>query len=417
MSPDIEKNPSGLQGGMEVLSGFEIDVIGEILNISMGSAATAVSSLLNKKVLITTPNVHVSKVKDVEYATMEPAMCVEITYVTGITGSNIMILRQSDVKLILDQLMGRTPTPDPDFVFDEISISAACEVMNQMMGSSATALSNFLGRSINISTPVANILDSAQIKKNISEDVEEVVVVIQFDLTIEEITQSKFLSIMKMDLAKEIISQSRRFGESDFDIPDEIPELSQSTEELLAKVYDEPMFDAGARPPMTPQPAHNMQQPAQNMQMPPHPQQQGFSYSAAPQPGYGFGQPYPAQPPYGYEQTGVFKQPVDVHGANFQSFSNLGHSSSDGPHTNLDLIMQVPLQVSVEIGKTRKKIKDILEFSQGMVIELEKQAGAPVDIIVNGQLVARGDVVVVEDNFGVRITEILKNTDFLNGIS
>ncbi|MFA9381521.1 MAG: flagellar motor switch phosphatase FliY, partial [Acetanaerobacterium sp.] len=384
--------------------------------------ATAVSTLLNKKVLITTPEVQVSKVQDIEYAPLEPAMCVEITYIQGITGSNVMILKQSDIKLILDQLMGLEPTPDEDFVFDEISISAACEVMNQMMGSSATALSSFLGRAINISTPVAYILDTDDIKKHISDNEEEQVVVINFELIIEGITQSKFMSIMQMPLAKEIITQSQQLN----DMPDEaapveeLPERSQPTEDLLKKVYDAPNFDESSGPvshvtPPAPQPGPPMQQGyAPQQQQPVYAQPAGF-YA---QPQYAPPQyPQYQQPSNGYEPSNVVKQSVDVHGVDFQNFSNLGQPLPEGQHTNLDLIMQVPLQVTVEIGKTKKKIKDILEFSQGMVIELEKQAGAPVDVIVNGQLVAKGDVVVVEDNFGVRITEILKNTDFLNGIS
>lgn len=411
MSSELDKSSPGEVSQYDILSGFEIDVIGEIMNISMGSAATAVSTLLDKKVIITTPDVHVAQVKELDYDSFEPAICVEITYITGISGSNVMVLKQSDMKLILDQLMGMPPTPDPDYVFDEISISAACEVMNQMMGSAATALSNFLGRPINISTPVAYVLSNEEIKKNLLVNLEDYVVVIYFDLTIEGITQSKFMSILQMDLAKEIVSQSQMFNMTAAEPltpakPEELPQISPADEKLLNKVYDAPQFDT---PIPTAAPSPMPQYAAQ-----PYPPQM-------PQPQ----QPYPPQPMYPpqyYQQPPMQydtsrQQSVDIHNVSYQSFTNLGQPIPDGQHTNLDLIMQVPLQVSVEIGKTKRKIKDILEFSQGMVIELEKQAGAPVDIIVNGQLVAKGDVVVVEDNFGVRITEILKNTDFLNGIS
>lgn len=403
MSPDIERSPSGASAQGSQLSSFEIDVIGEILNISMGSAATAVSTLLNKKVLITTPEVMIKRVKEIEYTSLEPAMCVEITYIDGITGSNIMVLKQTDIKLILDQLMGLEPTPDENYVFDEISISAACEVMNQMMGSSATALSSFLGRTINISTPVAYVLDTVDLKKSIAESEEDEVVVINFDLTIEDITQSKFMSIMQMPLAKEIITQSQFMNTPAPEpaMPEQLPPAAQPAQRLMEKVYDEPDFSA------TNAPVPSAPPPAAQPSYPPYPPQNGFVHPAA---------AYPP-PPHGYEPPNLMRQSVDVHGIDYQSFPSLGHPSADGPHANLDLIMQVPLQVTVEIGKTKKKIKDILEFSQGMVIELEKQAGAPVDVIVNGQLVARGDVVVIEDNFGVRITEILKNTEFLNGIS
>ena len=413
MSSELDKSSPGEVSQYDILSGFEIDVIGEIMNISMGSAATAVSTLLDKKVIITTPDVHVAQVKELDYDSFEPAICVEITYITGISGSNVMVLKQSDMKLILDQLMGMPPTPDPDYVFDEISISAACEVMNQMMGSAATALSNFLGRPINISTPVAYVLSNEEIKKNLLVNLEDYVVVIYFDLTIEGITQSKFMSILQMDLAKEIVSQSQMFNMTASEPvapskPEELPQISPADEKLLNKVYDAPQFDMSApiaAPTPPPMPQYTAQPYPPQMPQPqqPYPQQQMYP----PQ--------YYQQPPMQYDTSR--QPPVDIHNVSYQSFANLGQPIPDGQHTNLDLIMQVPLQVSVEIGKTKRKIKDILEFSQGMVIELEKQAGAPVDIIVNGQLVAKGDVVVVEDNFGVRITEILKNTDFLNGIS
>lgn len=421
MSSELDKSSPGEVSQSEVLSGFEIDVIGEIMNISMGSAATAISTLLDKKVIITTPDVHVAMVKELDYDSFEPAICVEITYITGISGSNVMVLKQSDMKLILDQLMGMPPTPDDNYVFDEISISAACEVMNQMMGSAATALSNFLGRTINISTPVAYVPSNDEIKKNLLVNLNDYVVVIYFDLTIEGITQSKFMSILQMDLAKEIVSQSQMFNMTASEPaapakPEGLSQISPADEKLLNKVYDAPQFDMPA--PVTPQapspvpPQYNPQSAYAGQAYPPQMPQPQQPY--APQPMYP--PQYYQQPPIQYD-TSRQQQPVDIHNVSYQNFTSLGQPIQDAPHTNLDLIMQVPLQVSVEIGKTKRKIKDILEFSQGMVIELEKQAGAPVDIIVNGQLVAKGDVVVVEDNFGVRITEILKNTDFLNGIS
>ena len=121
-------------------SSYEIDAVGEILNISMGSAATAVSELLNAKVWITTPQVSVVKAADLNYDRLEPAICVKIVYVSGISGQNMMVLKQDDVQLILNQLMGNPLVVSPDFEFDEMNISAVSEVMNQMMGASATCL-------------------------------------------------------------------------------------------------------------------------------------------------------------------------------------------------------------------------------------------------------------------------------------
>jgi len=191
-----------------ILSELEIDAIGEILNISMGAAATAVSSMLDKQVLITTPKVFVREVSKLDYSDLEPAMMVKITYVKGITGSNIMVFRQKDIQYIINQLMGIDEPPRDDFVFDEMSISAACEVMNQMMGASATALSEFLGRSINISTPTATIMDENNtFSSAIGADTGENIVAIFFDLTIADIMKSEFVCVMTCDLARLIINQ------------------------------------------------------------------------------------------------------------------------------------------------------------------------------------------------------------------
>ncbi|MEG2916257.1 MAG: chemotaxis protein CheC, partial [Oscillospiraceae bacterium] len=200
---EVESNSSDF-----ALSEFEADTIGEVLNISMGSAATAISSLLERKVLITTPKVSTAAVSTIEYSGFEPAMCVEITYVEGISGSNVMVFRQEDMALILDVLMGREPGESGEnFEFDEIAISAACEVMNQMMGASATALSNFLGMPINISTPNAILQDRVDIAKNLSVSDDEYVTLIKFDLQIEGVTTTEFVSIMSIDLTKEIIGR------------------------------------------------------------------------------------------------------------------------------------------------------------------------------------------------------------------
>ena len=191
-----------------IFTNEEMDIIGEIMNISMGSAATAVSTMLDKQVLITTPKVAVRKINELDYSALEPAMVVKITYVEGITGANIMVFRQNDMQMIINQLMGNSSPVTNDFVFDEFSISAACEVMNQMMGSSATALSQFLGKKVDISTPEASLFGDDTVFSllmNVPEDKE--VVSITFDLDIKDIMNSEFISVMDLDLAKLLVGQ------------------------------------------------------------------------------------------------------------------------------------------------------------------------------------------------------------------
>ena len=146
----------------EHFSKMEIDAIGEILNISLGASATAVSTMLNARVDITTPIVNVVSKDEFEMDPVDPAVGVEITYVAGLEGENVMLLKRHDVKVIVEMVMGME-IADEDFELDEINISAVCEVMNQMMGASATALSEFLGRMVNISTPISFEVANEQI--------------------------------------------------------------------------------------------------------------------------------------------------------------------------------------------------------------------------------------------------------------
>ena len=185
-------------------SSYEIDAVGEILNISMGAAATAVSELLNAKVWITTPQVSVVKAADLNYDRLEPAICVKIVYVSGISGQNMMVLKQDDVQLILNQLMGNPLVVSPDFEFDEMNISAVSEVMNQMMGASATALSDLLGISVDISTPTPYLIEQTNFCQLAELDPEQTIVAVTFNLSVDGVMNSEFMSVMSVELAKSL---------------------------------------------------------------------------------------------------------------------------------------------------------------------------------------------------------------------
>ncbi len=366
------------------------DAIGEILNISMGSAATAVSEMLSAKVWITTPRVEVKTAREMEYHKLEPAVCVKIQYVKGLSGSNIMVWKQDDVQLILNQLMGQPLEVSPDFEFDELNISAVSEVMNQMMGASATALSNFLGFTIDISTPQAIIMDEVSSNLDVTEfEPDDPVVAVNFDLEIDGVIKSEFASVMSIELAKTITA--KMMGED-----------------------TEPVAEAPAAAPAPAPAATPAAAPAQAPQSAPTPGAPAMDPAAMGQmPGYGAQMPYP-YPPYPMPPQGGYgypmpQAPINVQNAQFQSFDEPSVKLTGEQKDNLNLLMDVPLQISVEIGSARRKVRDILEFAQGSIIELERQAGAPVDIVVNGNLIAKGDVVVIDDNFAVRITEIIKS--------
>lgn len=376
---------------------MQLDAIGEIMNISMGSAATAASELLNAKVWITTPRVRLALAEEIEYRKLEPAVCVKIEYVKGLSGSNLMVWKQDDVQLILNQLMGQPLVLSPDFEFDELNISAVSEVMNQMMGSAATALSNFLGFSVDISTPTPYIMNEVNTMEIREFDPEEEVVAITFDLTIDGVIKSEFVSVMGVELAKTI---------SDKMLSGDVAGAELSDGALDSTPAPEPAQPAPQ--PSAPAPAPAAPQ-AQPMPQQPMPQPQGMpAPQPQPQPQYGYAYP-PQQNPYAYGYAQPMAQPINIQNAQLHSFENLDTNLSTDQKDNLQLLMDVPLPISVEIGSARRKVKDILDFSQGTIIELERQAGAPVDIVVNGNLIARGDVVVIDDNFAVRITEIVKS--------
>lgn len=406
-----------------ILSPMETDAIGEVMNISMGSAATAISQMLDKQVEITTPKVTVSKLSDINYDQYEPALLVKIVYTSGITGSNVMVYHQSDMQMILNTLMGIPDPPSDDFVFDELSISAACEVMNQMMGSSSTALAEFLNKKIDISPPTAMVMQENTFLAAMEMDSSSEVVTITFNLSIKDMVDSEFVSVLSIDLVKEILAQFIGDG-GDVAMPEEATP-PPSAQPVPPAPLAEPQPVAAAPPPAAavppppgqmaamppPQPAPmappEYQQPAAYAQPAPAPYPQQAMYT--PQ------QPMYSQPAYAQPQPPV--NPVDVRPVEFPEFGQGVHVRG-GPVMggNLDLIMNVPLEVSIEIGTTKRKIRDIMNFTSGTVVELDKQAGAPVDIVVNGQLIAHGDVVVIDDNFGVRITEIVGTKELISSL-
>lgn len=408
-------------GKLTTLSGMQLDAIGEIMNISMGSAATAVSELLNAKVWITTPKVTVVQASELNYDRLEPAICVKIEYIKGLSGSNLMILKQDDVQLILNQLMGKPPVISPDFEFDELNISAVSEVMNQMMGASSTALAEFLGMGIDISTPTPYILSEINIADLQNYEQTDMVAAINFDLTIDGVIKSEFISVLDIDLAATLAD--RMIGGA------------TSPEPIATEPAPAPAPAPQPVPQAEPVPqAATVQQAAPVQQATPMPQVAPVQQAAAPVPQ---ATPMPQVAPvppvapvpqadmyaqqgyYGYPNPAMYGQPVqpvmqpqpavNYRNAQLAQFENFEAPLGSEQKENLQFLMDVPLQISVEIGSTKKKIKDILEFSQGTIIELERQAGAPVDVMVNGNLIARGDVVVIDDNFAVRITEIVKS--------
>lgn len=356
------------------LSYEERDAIGEIANISMGTAATTLFSLVNRKVEISTPVVSIATWNDVIENYAKPCVFIRIGYTVGLDGSNILVLKEQDVKVITDLMMGGDGT-NTDGELGELHLSAISEAMNQMMGSSATSLSSMLNKMIDISPPTADLIDlqSTSDGSEIDSFLRGKFVRITFKMEIGDLVDSTIMQLYPFSFARDMYNSIAKNMEIDI-----------AGDEAVVNAAEAPKPEASAPQPATPQPQPMMNQPM-------------------------MGQPMMGQPMMGYPDMSMMYQqpPVNVQQAQFQPFM-MGDFNPIQQQENIDLIMDVPLEVTVELGRTSKSIKEILEFSPGTIIELNKIAGESIDVLVNGKYVAKGEVVVLEENFGIRITDIIK---------
>ena len=407
-----------------IFNSMELDAIGELMNISLGSSATAVSNMLDHRVDITTPTVEVVTVENFSLGDLEPAIGIEIKYVSGLEGSNIMLLKRGDVKVIVDILMG-CETPDEEFELNELTVSAVCEVMNQMMGAASTALSDFLGYSVNISTPQSFALDDLEtFKKEHFPPSDGNLVVVRFMLGIENVLKSEFVNVMSVELARDLLAGfEMNFGSPTEEAPAPAPEpvpapapqpapAASGGGATLSQEEIERLMGGGAAsapaPAPTPQPAPAASGGGATLSQEEIERLMGGG-AAAQQPVQQpvMQQPVMQQPVMQQEPRLITARQAQLPALDVED--RLGKEQAD----NLEMIMSVPLEISVEIGRTRRKVEDILSFTKGSLVVLDKLAGDQVDLFVNGLCVAKGDVVVIDDNFGVRITEVLKHGELL----
>ena len=401
------------------LTESEKDAVGEISNISMGTAATTLSSLLSQKVNITTPKVEVATWDDLSREYDRPCVMMQISYKEGLAGNNVLILKENDVKIITDLMMGGTGTANPDEPLSELHLSAIGEAMNQMMGSAATSMSSMFNRKIDISPPVANLVETYnELDEGMPAFLNKPFVKVAFKMQIGDLIDSEIMQLYPKEFAQELLNM---FTPSSDDSSNSQPQPEPQPASQAPVQQPAPQ----AQPVQQPAPqAQPVQQPDMNMQ------QAGMMGQAVPQQGMAMQQGMPMQGmpmqgmpmqgmPYGYgmPMQGMMGQPMPMQGyaqpqdvnvapAAFQPFATDVNPISQ--KENIELIKDVPLEVTVELGRTTKSIKDILEFAPGTIVELNKIAGESVDVLVNGKYVAKGEVVVIEESFGVRITEIIK---------
>ena len=410
---DADTSPILCLDGM--LSSQEIDILGEIGNISMGAVATTMYSLLDRRVSITTPRVTVFDAKKVLSVYKIPFVVATIEYVEGISGNNLLVLKVNDAAMITDILMGGTGEVEEPAELNDLHLSAMSEIMNQMMGASSTSLSKLLQKQINISPPKSSQVDAGFDATRLLGDI-ELVTKISFDMEIEGLLKSELIQLIPYDVSREFAKQ---FIDADIEVSSE-----GSSEKAKADAAESPPRPEPQTPTQAQQPPVSQYPEAALPVQPAAPEyttmQQPEQYPGAPYPQdpYNRQWPYPAAPyqpaqqappPYTSEQPPAPGNPqagrlVDVHPVQFQAFDAPGATIEQ---RGIDLVYNIPLQVTVELGKTKKEIAEILEFGSGTIVVLDKIAGDPVEIVVNGKLIARGEVVVIDENYGVRITDIV----------
>lgn len=380
------------QGGSDseqALTAEEKDAIGEVANISMGTAATTLFSLVNRKVEISTPVVSMATWDDVVKNYERPCVFIRIAYTVGLDGSNILVLKENDVKIITDLMMGGDGTNTSEEL-GELHLSAISEAMNQMMGSAATSLSSMLSKTIDISPPVADLVDLQETVDEgaIDKFLEGSFVKISFKMEIGDLVDSQIMQLYPVSFARDMCHAIAKNMEKD------------AEEAQIGIDHTQPAPTA-----QQPQAAPNMAaaQPMNNQQMM-NPQMNNQQMMNQQMMNQQMMNPQMMNPQMMNPQ--MYQQPVNVQPAQFTPFS--GEFAAQFAKENIDLIMDVPLEVTVELGRTTKSISEILEFAPGTIIELNRIAGEPIDVLVNGKFVAKGEVVVIEESFGVRITEIVK---------
>lgn len=382
----------------DYFSFMERDALGEIGNISFGSSATALSTLLNQKVEINTPTVTVVHKSKLEDAFPDPYVAVQVHYTEGFTGSNMLVIQQNDAAIIADLMLGGDGL-NPRDLLDEIQLSAVQEAMNQMMGSAATSMSTVFSKRVDISPPNINLLNVVEGEGTDSIPEDDILVKVSFSLKIGNLIDSNIMQLLPVTFAKGLVDELLNPGAAQETVPEyQVPNVQQGFQADPNNVNPSQENQNHAQYQPVQQPDYQTHQEPAYYQQPASqyaPQQQGYS------------QPMHTGPQhFGNVMTGA--QPT-VQPAVFSSFETAQPQQAETK--NLNMLLDIPLQVTVELGRTKRSVKDILELGSGSIIELDKLAGEPVDILVNNRLIAQGEVVVIDENFGVRVTDIISQSD------
>ncbi|MCL1829701.1 MAG: flagellar motor switch phosphatase FliY [Oscillospiraceae bacterium] len=374
---DTAVSEAALSAGGAALTPEETDTLGEVGNICMGAAATTMYTLMDRRVEITTPRVSVHTIRDVLATYSIPFVIVDVEYTEGITGDNLLLLKEYDAAVITDVLMGGEGAIEEPIEFNELHMSAMNEIMNQMVGASATALSKVIGRMVNIAPPVSKqrTLESEE-DGMLTKD--EVVIVIVFDMEIEGLLKSQLIQFMPYEQGREI--SAMLIEQNKAKQPPVQPQKAEPLPEPQPEPAPEPAVAAAPPDAAKAHAAH----PHPHMHEHEHERKAGFEQRHRPQPG----------------------DLIDVRRMIFEPFDGVPGKGRRERRDDVKIINNIPLSVSAELGVARRNLSDVLDFEVGTVIMLDKIAGDPVEVLVNGKLVASGEVVVIDENYGVRITQM-----------
>ena len=375
-----EKNKAQEPDNQAYLSEIEIDTIGEIGNISFGSSATTLSTLLNQKVEITTPSVSIIENEELAKEFTFQPVSIQVDYTKGFTGRNILVIKATDAAIIADIMLGGDGK-NPDETLPEIYMSAVQEAMNQMMGTAATSMSTVFNKKVDISPPaiIEGSIES-EAKEIFQEDI---YVKIFFRLIVGDLIDSNMMQLIPLGFAKELVNDLLSGDVENVEETSQAAKEAAATSTLEAppeKTFTE--ADRAGEPARVPGMQREQAQSNAGQVQPNEPQHLGHTFD---------------------------QQHATIEQATFSAFQPAPLTQNE--QNNLDMLLDIPLKVTVELGKTKKTIKDILDLSQGSILELDKLAGEPVDILVNGKLIAEGEVIVIEENFGVRVTDIISQSD------
>ncbi|MGX1900353.1 flagellar motor switch phosphatase FliY [Thermolongibacillus altinsuensis] len=396
---DEEPVPSSTLAIDEVLTPIEQDAIGEIGNISFGSSATALSMLLNQKVEITTPSVSLIERDRVVEEFPHPYVAVQVNYTEGFLGTNLLVIKQEDASIIADLMLGGDGK-NPSDVLGEIQLSAVQEAMNQMMGSAATSMSTVFNKKVDISPPTLHLLDLKEGEGSEHLPTEDVLVKVSFRLKIGELIDSSIMQLLPVDFAKELVQNLLNPPSTNESTSATMNMSNHTQSEQRSSSNESPQsmgstHSAGYEQPST-QSTNTQSTNTQSTNT-----QSTNTQSTSTQQG-----------PHHFGMGAATNQPVNIQPAAFASFEPMPLQETEA--RNLNMLLDIPLQVTVELGRTKRSVQEILNLSAGSIIELDKLAGEPVDILVNNKLIAKGEVVVIDENFGVRVTNIISPSDRLN---